>query len=78
MVNKLVIITTLLREVQQPKPSKYQGFSGFLTPSIPRFSLALFEDSRRNRRSQQKLSQPLIEASPRRSTHLTSKLSAIA
>ncbi|MEG4148643.1 hypothetical protein QUA24_22405 [Microcoleus sp. Pol12B5] len=77
MVNKLVIITTLLREVQDPKPSTYQGFSGGVTPSIPRFSLALFEDSRRNRRSQQTFSQPLIEGSPRRSTHLTSKLSVI-
>ncbi|MEP6489400.1 hypothetical protein NDI51_19550 [Microcoleus vaginatus GB1-A3] len=77
MVNKLVIITTLLREVQEPKPSKYQGFSDFLTLSIPSFSLALFEDSRRNRYSQQKFSQPLIEGCRRRSAHLTSKLSAI-
>ncbi|MEG4516151.1 MULTISPECIES: hypothetical protein [unclassified Microcoleus] len=72
-----MIISTLLRDVEEPKPSKYQGFSGFITPSIPKFSLALFEDSRRNRRSQQKFSQPLIEDSPRRSTRLTSKLLAI-
>jgi hypothetical protein len=45
--------------------------------SIPSFSLALFDGSRRNRRTQQQLSKPLIEVSSRRSTHLTSKLSVI-
>ncbi|MEG4091228.1 hypothetical protein QUA38_17695 [Microcoleus sp. Pol12B4] len=73
IVNRLLIIATLLREVQEPKPYKYQGLSGVVTPSIPKCNLALFEDSGRNRRSQQKFSQPLIEGSPRRSTHLTSK-----
>jgi hypothetical protein len=45
--------------------------------SIPSFSLALFDRSRRNRRTQQQLSKPLIEVWSRCSTHLTSKLSVI-